>query len=87
MRDVLYLAWRWIRAIGGWMAARLLALGLVAMLFLLTIRFSYMLTYVNYDMATEYLVYAHATPDVKRMLNELDMISERTVGDRRSACG
>jgi predicted membrane-bound mannosyltransferase/DNA-binding beta-propeller fold protein YncE len=77
-----YLIWRWIRAVGGWMGARLLGLGLVALLFLLTIRFTYMLTYVNYDLATEYLVYAHATPDVKRMLSELDEISERTVGDR-----
>lgn len=30
----------------------------------------------------EYLVYAHASPDVKRALNEIDLISERTVGDR-----
>lgn len=82
LAGLIYLIWRWIRAVGGWMGARLLGLGLVALLFLLTIRFTYMLTYVNYDLATEYLVYAHATPDVKRMLNELDEISERTVGDR-----
>jgi uncharacterized protein (TIGR03663 family) len=68
---------------GGWAnAVRLLSLGGVALLFLLTVRFSYMLNYINYDMATEYLVYAHATPDVKRALNEIDLISERTVGER-----
>ncbi len=68
---------------GGWAnAVRLLGLGGVALLFLLTVRFSYMLNYINYDMATEYLVYAHATPDVKRALNEIDLISERTVGER-----
>jgi len=73
-----YLIWRWIRAVGGWMGARLLGLGLVALLFLLTIRFTYMLTYVNYDLATEYLVYAHATPDVKRMLKQIEELSRRT---------
>ncbi len=60
----------------------LLGLGGVALLFLLTIRFTYMLNYINYDMATEYLVYAHGSPDIKRALAEIDKISERTVGDR-----
>lgn len=63
-------------------ALRLLAVGLAAVLFLFTVRTSFMLTYINYDMATEYLVYAHASPDIKRALSEIDTISERTVGDR-----
>ncbi|MCB0064701.1 MAG: SMP-30/gluconolactonase/LRE family protein, partial [Caldilineaceae bacterium] len=79
---LLYGIWRWGERIGWFNAARLLAIGFVALLFVMTVRFSYMLTYVNYDMATEYLVYAHASPDVKRALNEIDAISERTVGDR-----
>jgi hypothetical protein len=52
---------------------RLLAVGLTALLFLLTIRTSFMLNYINYDMATEFLVYAHAGPDVKRALAEIDI--------------
>ncbi len=71
-----------IRRVGVFPALRLAGLGLVGLLLLLTIRFSYMLNYVNYDMATEYLVYAHASPDVKRALAEIDLISERTVGER-----
>lgn len=67
----------------GWrLVARLATISVVALLFLLTVRFSYLLTYVNYDMATEYLVYAHAAPDVKRALEEIETISERTVGGR-----
>ncbi|MCY3990080.1 MAG: TIGR03663 family protein [Caldilineaceae bacterium] len=67
----------------GWrLTLRLTAVTAFTVLFLLTIRFSYLLTYVNYDMATEYLVYAHASPDVKRALQEIDTISERTVGER-----
>jgi len=70
------------RQVGRPTLLRLGAVGLVAVLLLLTIRTSYRLTYINYDMATEYLVYAHATPDIKRMLAEIDLISERTVGGR-----
>ncbi len=67
----------------GWrLTLRLTAVTGFTILFLLTIRFSYLLTYVNYDMATEYLVYAHAAPDVKRALEEIETISERTVGER-----
>ncbi len=77
-----YLIWRLARRVGGWPAARLMAVGLAALLFLLTVRFSWLLTYINYDYATEYLVYAHASPDVKRALDEIDLISERTVGER-----
>jgi uncharacterized protein (TIGR03663 family) len=77
-----YVTYRWINRSDWRQAARLVTLGFVALLALLTIRFSYMLTYVNYDMATEYLVYAHGTPDIKRMLAEIDLISQRTVGER-----
>ncbi|MYC96742.1 MAG: TIGR03663 family protein [Caldilineaceae bacterium SB0661_bin_32] len=67
----------------GWrLTLRLTAVTAFTILFLLTIRFSFLLTYVNYDMATEYLVYAHASPDVKRALQEIETISERTVGER-----
>ncbi len=77
-----YLIWRWGEAIRWRSALRLLFIGLTALLFVVTVRFSYMLNYINFDMATEYLVYAHASPDVKRALREIDSISERTAGGR-----
>lgn len=80
--SLLYVIWHWALKVTWMTTARLLGIGFVALLFLLTIRFSYMLTYKNFDMATEYLVYAHASPDIKRALRELDSISERTVGGR-----
>jgi DNA-binding beta-propeller fold protein YncE len=79
---LLYLVWRWELVVGWASTTRLLALGGVLLLFFLTIRTSYTLTFINFDMATEYLVYAHASPDIKRALNEIDLISERTVGAR-----
>jgi uncharacterized protein (TIGR03663 family) len=77
-----YALWVGVRRVGRGAAARICGLGFVAILLALTVRFTYMLNYINYDMATEYLVYAHATPDIKRLLSELDLISERTVGER-----
>lgn len=77
-----YGVWLGVQRIGGMNALRIAGVGLVGVLLALTVRFTYMLNYINYDMATEYLVYAHATPDIKRMLSELDLISERTVGGR-----
>lgn len=49
---------------------------------LLTIRFAWLLNFVNYDYVNEILVYAHASPDVKLALNQIDEISRRTVGDK-----
>lgn len=79
---LLYLIWRWALRLTWLTTGRLLSIGVVALLFLLTVRVSYMLTYINFDMATEYMVYAHASPDIKRALREIDSISERTVGGR-----
>ncbi len=78
---LLYLGWGWVASAGWRSAARLMTVGVSALLILLTVRFAYMLTYVNYDMATEYLIYAHAGPDIKRALAEIETISERTAGD------
>jgi uncharacterized protein (TIGR03663 family) len=64
-----------------------LTLGAAAALILGTIRCSGMLNYQNYDLATELLVYAHATPDIKLTLSELEAIPNRaTDGDSRIVC-
>ncbi|MEM7127723.1 MAG: flippase activity-associated protein Agl23 [Chloroflexota bacterium] len=82
---LVYLAERWRQSVGWATAGRLLAIGFVAILAVLTVRFSVLLTYINYDMATEYLIYAHGGPDLKRALSEIDHLSERTVGGRNIA--
>lgn len=78
---LLYFTVRWIFAAGWRLGGTMVGLALLALLFLLNVRASLMLTFVNYDMATEYLVYAHASPDVKRALAEIESISQRTAGD------
>jgi DNA-binding beta-propeller fold protein YncE len=42
------------------------------------LRAALQLTFVNGDLATELLVYAHGTPDVKRALREIEEIAART---------
>ncbi len=78
---LVYFAIRWSMDAGWRQAAPLYGVAFIAILFVLNTRASLMLTFVNYDMATEYLVYAHASPDVKRAMNEIESISQRTVGD------
>lgn len=79
---LVYFAARWMRNAGWRLAGAMVAVGIFASLSVLNARASFMLNYVNYDLATEYLVYAHASPDVKRAFAEIEAISARTVGDK-----
>ena len=56
---------------------------LVVVLVLLTVRFSWMLSFINYDYVSEYLFYAHAAPDVTLAMQQIEDISRRTVGDKQ----
>ncbi len=55
---------------------------LLLTLALLTVRYAWLFNFVNYDYVNEVMVYAHASPDVKLALNQIDDISRRTVGDK-----
>ncbi len=57
---------------------RMLTLMVFALLGVLTARTAYRAAYVNYDDATEYLVYAHSAPGVKEALKQIVEISKRT---------
>ncbi|MGJ3238281.1 MAG: flippase activity-associated protein Agl23 [Anaerolineae bacterium] len=46
----------------------------------LTLRSALMASFVNYDYATEYLVYAHSAPGVKWVLDDIEEISLATTG-------
>jgi predicted membrane-bound mannosyltransferase/DNA-binding beta-propeller fold protein YncE len=47
---------------------------------ILTARTAFRAAYINYDNATEYLVYAHASTGVKDVINQATEISKRTTG-------
>ena len=52
--------------------------GTFALLAVLTFRAAWMASFINYDLANEYLVYAHAAPAVKTVLNDIEDLSRRT---------
>ncbi len=66
--------------VGGRSALRLSALALVALLGLVTVRTMVRFNYVNYDLATEFMVYAHGTPDVKVALERVEEVSWAVTG-------
>ncbi len=52
-----------------------------AFLGLLTVRAAYMASYLNYDTAKEYIVYAHGGPGTKEVMDQIEDISNRLYGD------
>jgi sugar lactone lactonase YvrE/4-amino-4-deoxy-L-arabinose transferase-like glycosyltransferase len=69
--------------IKGWsprLVLRGLALVLFSLLAVLTARAAFMASYINYDLAKEYLVYAHSTPGDKIALQQITDISRRLTG-------
>lgn len=74
--------WHYGRQMGRALAVRTAFVTVLFGLILLTIRFSWMFSFINYDYVNEVLVYAHGGPDVKLALGQIDEISRRTVGDK-----
>ncbi len=60
---------------------RILAVLALGVLAILTIRTTWAFAYINYDYASEFLVYAHSTPDVRDAMRQIEDISRRTSGD------
>ncbi len=62
----------------GWLhIRRVLAVAIFALLSLLTVRAAWMASFINYDLPTEFLVYAHAGPAIKWVLNDIEEMSLR----------
>jgi len=79
-----YMVWC-LRNTGWKMWRQLVGMGLIAWLAVYTVIVSLNLSFKNFDLATEFLVYSHATPDIKETLREVESISERTVGGKNIA--
>nr|MBN1229817.1 TIGR03663 family protein [Anaerolineae bacterium] len=60
---------------------RLLGLFVVGWLSFLTARSAFLASFVNYDYANEFLVYAHSNRAVKDVLEQIEEISYTTTGD------
>lgn len=66
------------RPLGRRQVGRLAIVAGTAVLAVLTARVAILASYINYDYATEYLVYAHSGPAVKTVMKEVDRIAEIT---------
>jgi predicted membrane-bound mannosyltransferase/sugar lactone lactonase YvrE len=69
----------------GWASGQVLRLASAVffiLMALLTGRAAYRASFINYNYATEYLVYAHAAPGPKEVLKIVEEISRRTSGDK-----
>jgi uncharacterized protein (TIGR03663 family) len=64
------LEWRFVR--------RQIAVVTFVLLSLVTFRASWMASFINYDDPTEFLVYAHAAPAIKTVLNQIEEFSLRS---------
>jgi len=58
----------------------LVALTIFGLLGVQTGRTAFRAAYINYDDATEYMVYAHGATGVKEVMSQVEEISERTAG-------
>jgi predicted membrane-bound mannosyltransferase/DNA-binding beta-propeller fold protein YncE len=61
---------------------QLTTLSFFVLLIVLTARTAFMAAYVNADYATEFLVYAHASPAPKEILDQIETISYRLTGGK-----
>ncbi len=74
----LYLVGRFGRRLGWGQIGRMAVLSGALILAILTARVAFLASYINYDYATEFLVYAHAGPAIKTVLEEVDHIAAIT---------
>ena len=68
-------------AVGWRQGLRGIAVSLAGILVVFTVAAAFRFAFINYDYPVEPMVYAHATPDIKLAMNQIEEISRKTVGD------
>ncbi len=79
---LIYALARLARATGWRHIRRLCAVTVFSLLALFTFRAAWMASFINYDLPTELLVYAHAAPGVKWVLDDIEELSLRITDGR-----
>jgi len=59
---------------------RMVALSFIILLSVMTLRYAWMASFINANYATEFLVYAHGTPDTALVADQLEDMSRRLTG-------
>jgi uncharacterized protein (TIGR03663 family) len=73
--------WKIVRKLGSRDSWRMVALALLLILLVLTVRSAWMVSFINAGVANELLVYAQGTPDDPLVTHELESMSRRLTGD------
>ncbi len=77
--------WGLMRLLVSWSTSeilKILAVTFFAVLSVLTARSAFQASFINYDTAKEFLVYAHSARGPKDVLAQVEQISQRTVGGK-----
>ncbi len=77
---LVYFLYDRIVAVGLRQSLRAVAVSLAALLAIFTFGVAYRFAFITYDYATEPMVYAHGTPDVKLVMSQVEEISRKTTG-------
>lgn len=75
---VIYLIILVMRKTGFMHLRRMIGVAAFMSLALLTTRVAWMAAFINYDFANEFIVYAHAAPGIKLMMEQVEDVSRRT---------
>ncbi len=67
--------------LSGAEVVRVFAVAVIGFLSVATVRAAWMASYINYDTAKEYIVYAHGAPGTKQVMKQIEDISLRMHGD------
>jgi len=78
---LVYFLYDRIVALGWDQSVRAIVVSLSALLLVFTVSVSYRFNFINYDYAIEPMVYAHATPDIKLAMSQIEELSRKTAGD------
>ena len=78
MLVLVYVTWRFGQRVGAKHVRRMMVLSLLIVLSVVTFRSAWIASFINFDSAREYLVYAHAAPAVKTVLDDIEEWSLRT---------
>lgn len=72
---VIYVAYRIMQSTGWAHVRQLLAMSAFVVLAVITLRSAWIASFINFDYATEFLVYAHAAPAIKTVLDDIEEMS------------
>ncbi len=77
-----WLLWKLLRNWSTGQILKLVLIGIGGVLMVLTARSAFQASFVNYDTAKEFLVYAHSARGPKDVLEQVEEISQRTTGGK-----